>query len=102
MCQLTFSSEVTYVKKYLKYAWDSEYKYAIKSVENLTPHTVSAALKIHYARRLGSVWGTLQHWLASSAIRLQQRSDGEVRVGGLSRQIDKVALSDFPCLPCFN
>ena len=85
-----------YVKEYLKYAWDSEYKYTAKSVENVTPHTVSAALKFHYARRLGSVQGTLQNWLPSSAIPLQQRSDGEIRVGGLSRQMHKVAFSDCP------
>lgn len=102
MRQLTFSSEGIYVKEYLKYAWDSEYKYTVKSVENVTPHTISAALKFHCAKRLGSVWGTLQHWLASSAIPLRQRSDGEIRVGGLSRQMHKVALSDFLYLPCFN
>lgn len=91
-----------YVKEYLKYAWDSEYKYTVKSVENVSPHTVSAALKFHYAKRLGSARGTLQHWLASSAVPVRQRSDGEIRAGRLNRQTHEVALSDFSCLPGFN
>lgn len=91
-----------YVKEYLKYAWDGEYKYTVKSGENVSPHTVSTSLKFHYASRLGWVQGSLQHWLASSATPLRQRSDGGVRAGRLSGQMHEVALSDFPCLPCFN
>jgi len=66
------------VKEYLKYAWDSEYKYTVKSVENVTPHKISAAVKFH-CKKTGIGVGTLQHWLPSSAIPLQQGSDGEIR-----------------------
>lgn len=67
------------MKEYLKYAWDSEYKYSVKSVENATPHRISAALNFAlqkdeavYGR--GCVWGALQQGLASPAVR--QRGGG--------------------------
>lgn len=89
------------VRECLKNAWDSEYKDTVISEENMTTHTVSAALKFHYAERLGSVEGTLlKHWLASFSSPSQHRSDDEIRVAVLRRQMHK--LSDFPCLPYFN
>lgn len=83
------------MKEYLKSAWDSEYKYSVKSVENATPHMISAALNFALQKD-EAVYG--EHcnkgWLP-------QRSDSEVGVGGLGRQVWKGAFSDF-CLPYFN
>lgn len=61
------------MKEYLKYAWDSEYNYSVKSVENATPHRISAALNFAlqkdeavYAEHCNKGW-------------LPQQSDSEVR-----------------------
>lgn len=83
------------MKEYLKSAWDSECKYSVKSVENVTPYMISAALNFALQKD-EAVYG--EHcnkgWLP-------QRSDSEVGVGGLGRQVWKGAFSDF-CLPYFN
>lgn len=91
MWQLPCSSEVTYVEEYLKYPWDSEYKY---TVENVTPHRVSAALKSHCARSCGGD-GDAAALVVSPAISSQQRSRGEFTAGEGGKQMLRVSRSDL-------
>lgn len=87
------------MKEYLKYAWDSEYKYSVKSAENATPHTISAALN-SAMQKDKAVYGEASPYTGCAWAGFPS-GQTEMGVGGLGRQIWKGAFSDF-CPPCFN